>query len=113
MGSSKKYCKLKGNSILESVIALTIISICLYVAVMVYASVFSPKTSAGFYSGQHAADELFFLMQVRDDSVSNEMPGTKIEEEWLNTSLKHITVERTDSAGVTTTKNYYITAGHE
>ena len=36
---------LNGNSILESVIALSIISVCLYIDVLVYSSVFSPKTA--------------------------------------------------------------------
>ncbi|MGK4569000.1 hypothetical protein [Flavobacterium sp. 3HN19-14] len=80
---------------------------------MVYASVFSATTSAEFYSGQRVGDELFFMMQVSDDTFNNELPDTKIEQEWRNANLKHITIIHKDSAGITTDKQYYITAGHD
>ncbi|MFH6996237.1 hypothetical protein, partial [Flavobacterium sp. FlaQc-48] len=69
---SKKYYELPANSLLESVIALTIISICLYFAIMIFASVYTPKTSAKFYSTQNKVNELFYLSELKNDSISNE-----------------------------------------
>jgi hypothetical protein len=109
MESLKKYCKLPGNSLLESVIALTIISVCLYVAVLVYASVFSSKTTPKFYGTNNKLDELFFLMQVQNDSInySNE-DNLKFEEEIINTNLKKVTIKYKDSVKNTFEKSYYV-----
>lgn len=62
MELSKGY--FKANSILESVIALSIISICLYIAVIVFSQVFSPRTSAKYYASQNRVGELFFLFEI-------------------------------------------------
>jgi hypothetical protein len=103
----KKYCK--ANSILESVIALSIISVCLYVAILVYASVFTPRTSPKFYNTSNKLDEVFFLMQVQNDSVndisSNQM---EVEEEIINTNLKAISLKFQDSSKIKFEKKYYI-----
>ncbi len=77
---------------------------------IVYASVFSPRTAPLFYGERNQSDELFFLMQVGDDSIANS-DGTKllIEEEWLNTNLKQITIKRKDSIkGALQKRSYYI-----
>lgn len=109
MESLKKYCKVRANSLLESVIALTIISICLYFAVMIFASVYTPKTSAKFYSTQDKVNELFYLSQIKNDSISNdENENLLIEEETVNENLKKISVQYKDSTQFKFEKSFYV-----
>jgi hypothetical protein len=107
---SKKYYNLTANSILESVIALTIISICLYFAIMIFASVYSPKTSAKFYSTQNKVNELFYLSELKSDSLSNESEDENllIEEENINAELKKISIDYKDSAQFKFQKSFYV-----
>lgn len=107
---SKKYYNLPANSILESVIALTIISICLYFAVMIFASVYTPKTSAKFYSTQNKINELFYLSELKSDSLANESENENllIEEESINEKLKKISVHYKDSTQFKFEKSFYV-----
>lgn len=106
----KKYYSVKANSILESVIALTIISICLYFAILIFASVFTPRTSAKFYSTQNKVNELFFLSQLKNDSLQYESPNEDllIEEEIVNDHLKKISVQYKDSTQFKFEKSFYV-----
>jgi hypothetical protein len=106
----KKYYNLKANSILESVIALTIISICLYFAVMIFASVYTPKTSAKFYSTQNKVNEIFYLSELKIDSIINgsENENLLIEEETVNESLKKISIQYKDSSQFKFEKSFYV-----
>ncbi|AXB56858.1 hypothetical protein [Flavobacterium fluviale] len=105
----KKCCKVRANSLLESVIALTIISICLYFAVLIFASVYTPKTSAKFYSTQNKVNELFYLSQIKSDSISNdENENLLIEEEAINENLKKISVQYKDSTQFKFEKSFYV-----
>lgn len=106
----KKYCSVKANSILESVIALTIISICLYFAILIFASVFTPRTSAKFYSTQNKVNELFFLSQLKNDSLQYESQdeNLQIEEEVINERLKKISVQYKDSSQFKFEKSFYV-----
>jgi len=110
MPSLKKSCNLAANSLLESVIALTIISICLYFAIMIFASVYTPKTSAKFYSTQNKVNELFYLLQIKSDSLSNEIEGENllIEEESVNDNLKKISIQYKDSTQFKFEKSFYV-----
>lgn len=99
----KKYCK--ANSILESVIALAIISTCIYIALMVYANVFSPKNSIAAYGYQNQIQEVFFNIQCGNEIENSNI---NINNEWLNTHLKKITIEYQDSLKNTTTEYMYI-----
>lgn len=112
MAFLKKYCSLKANSLLESVIALTIISICLYLAIMIFAAVFTPRTSAKFYGTQNKVNELFFLAQLKNDSLSNESEDENliIEEEVINEGVKMISVTYKDSAQFQFEKIFYVSA---
>nr|WP_199001218.1 hypothetical protein [Flavobacterium sp. ASV13] len=107
---SRKYYKLPANSILESVIALTIISICLYFAIMIFASVYTPKTSAKFYSTQNKVNELFYLSELKNDSIINEGENENliIKEENINDHLQKISVEYKDSAQFKFEKSFYV-----
>ncbi|MDW8851249.1 hypothetical protein SD960_14180 [Flavobacterium sp. MMLR14_040] len=106
----KKYYSVKANSILESVIALTIISICLYFAILIFASVFTPRTSAKFYSTQNKVNELFFLSQLKNDSLQYESANEDllIEEEIVNDHLKKISVQYKDSTQFKFEKSFYV-----
>ncbi|MFP9100759.1 type II secretion system protein [Flavobacterium sp. RHBU_24] len=66
---SKSSYNFKAGSLLESLIALTIIAICLYIATMVYAAVFTSKTSLKYYREQNSINEVFFLLQLKQDSI--------------------------------------------
>lgn len=107
---SKRFCNLPANSILESVIALTIISICLYFAVLIFASVYTPKTSAKFYGTQNKVNELFYLSELKSDSISNEGEDENllIEEETVNDNLKKISIKYKDSTQFKFEKNFYV-----
>ena len=106
----KRYCNLKANSILESVIALTIISICLYFAIMIFAAVFTPRTSTKFYDTQNKINELFFLAQLKNDSLiyENEDDKLLIEEENIDDDLKKITIQYKDSTRYQFDKSFYV-----
>jgi len=106
----KKYYSVKANSILESVIALTIISICLYFAILIFASVFTPRTSAKFYSTQNKVNELFFLSQLKNDSLQYESANENllIEEEIVNDHLKKISIQYKDSTQFKFEKSFYV-----
>lgn len=106
----KKYCNLKANSILESVIALTIISICLYFAIMIFAAVFTPRTSTKFYDTQNKINEIFFLAQLKNDSLiyENEDDKLLIEEENISDDLKKMTIQYKDSSKFQFDKSFYV-----
>ncbi len=110
MAFLKKYYNLKANSILESIIALCIISICLYFAIMIFAAVFNPRTSTKFYSTQNKVNEFFFISQLRSDSLSYESEDENliIQEEDLNEGLKKVTVQYKDSSQFQFDKSFYI-----
>ena len=105
----RKYCKLCANSILESVIALCIIAICLYVAILVYAAVFTPKTSAKFYSTKNKLAEIYFIAQVNPDTIEKMTNNHLIiHQDWINSNLQQINIEYKDSTGVTSKNNFYV-----
>lgn len=112
MAFLKKYCNLKANSILESIIALTIISICLYLAIMIFAAVFTPRTSAKFYGTQNKVNELFFLAQLKNDSLSYESEDENLilEEEVVNEGMKMISISYKDSTQFQFEKSFYVQA---
>jgi hypothetical protein len=106
----KRLCSLRANSLLESVVALSIISVCLYIAIMVYASVFSPKTSVKAYSSQNKVYEVFYLQQIRQDSLLEQYntDNWQIEEEYSTKKLKKITVHYKDSVQAYPERSFYI-----
>lgn len=110
MAFLKKYYNVSANSILESVIALTIISICLSITIMVFTTVFTPKTSAHFYNTQNKTNELFFLAQVRSDSLlyESEDENINLEEEDINEGVSKITVHYKDSTQIQFEKSFYV-----
>ena len=110
MASLRRFYSTKANSIVESVIALCIISICLYIAVMVFSAVFTPRTSAKFYNTQNRLNELFFITQINDSLLQeNTNAHLTVQEEIQNASLKKIIVRYKDSIQPETEKIFYVT----
>lgn len=109
MASSKNYYSVKANSLLESVIALCIITICLYLASMVYAAIFTANTTSRFYMSRNKMDEAFFLMQTDQDSLLEKYENDrwKIEKEYYGGAERLIITYR-DSLQIYPLKRYYI-----
>lgn len=93
----RKYINIKAESILESVIALSIISICLYISVLVYTAVFTPKTSSKFYISRNKVSSLYYQSQIYPDSLEFNDESFLIEKEWLSTSLQKIKIKSKDT----------------
>ncbi len=93
-------------------IALTIISICLYLAIMIFAAVFTPRTSAKFYGTQNRVNELFFLAELKSDSLSDESEDENLimEEEEINEGVKRISIKYKDSSQFQFEKSFYVQA---
>lgn len=105
---SKKYINLKADSILESVIALSIISICLYISVLVYASVFTPKTSSKFYISRNKITSMYYLSQINPDSIEASFDNKiTFDKEWITPTLQKIKVEFKDSLQNPIRINYF------
>lgn len=76
---------------------------------MIFASVYTPKTSAKFYSTQNKVNRLFYLSQVKNDSIANdENENLLIEEESINENLKKVSVQYKDSAQFKFEKTFYV-----
>ncbi|MFP9119336.1 hypothetical protein ACLI08_16225 [Flavobacterium sp. RNTU_13] len=107
----RRLYNIKAGSLLESVIALTIIAICLFVATMVYAAVFTSKTSMKHYEDQASVNELFYLYQLRRDSVKGaDNVGRNIAGE-VNGGTEKMIITYKDSAAVSEhEKIFYLNA---
>jgi hypothetical protein len=77
---------------------------------MIFASVYTPKTSAKFYSTQNTVNELFYLSELKSDSLANESENENllIEEESINERLKKISVHYKDSTQFKFEKSFYV-----
>jgi hypothetical protein len=104
MGLSRRCFSVAANSLLESVISLTIISICLFIGIRVYAAVFSPKTSIKALSDAGKANEVFFQLQLGQDSILQSSEW-KIEVQE-NGAINEIKVQEAGQGGKY--KSYYI-----
>ena len=105
----KKCSSLPANSILESVIALCIIAVCLYVAVLVYSQLFSSRTSPRFYNSKNKMAEVYYMFQVNPDSIlSADNDNLNITEEYENAHLQKLAIEFKDSSGVKLKSSYFI-----
>ncbi|WP_299883428.1 hypothetical protein [uncultured Lacinutrix sp.] len=81
MKSLKRFKTLKASSIMESVIAIAIISICALVALMIYVNVVKQNSSASYYEAIHKVNylknEAFLNKDYQDNSYI--FKGYKIE----------------------------------
>ena len=110
----KKSFNCSGSSILESVMALSIISICLFITLMVYTSVFSVKSSAKFYTGQLHHEAYFYYKLLQSDTL-NPNSFDVINEETININpqIKKITIVFQDSLKNKTTTSYFLPVSNE
>lgn len=111
MPLSRNSFNIPANSLLESVVALSIISVCLYIAVIVYSSVYTPKTTARSYFTEHKVSETFFLLQIGLDSLIEEYDedGWNIEREFSDNTAKMV-IGFKDSIQVYRDRTYYLPA---
>jgi type II secretory pathway component PulJ len=100
------------GSLLESVVALTIISICLFIAVIIYSAVFASRTSIMHYNNTDEINNAFYIMQLDHDSLSEAYSSNKweVEEENIH-GLKKVTVRYRDSVNDVLERTYYIKTG--
>jgi hypothetical protein len=106
--SKKLDRKVSASSILESVIALTIISICLYIAAIVFSFVFTKKSSPKFYNTINQVNELFYKSQLNLDSIEYEAENIMLEKEKINENLSEIKLQYKDSNNINFDKKFYI-----
>ncbi len=99
---------------LESVLALTLISICLFMATMVYNMVFAPQTSVKSYFNQNKANEFFYIRQIGHDSLVSAFDSVQwqVEEEQIG-KISRITVMYKDSFNVSAIKTFYVANGYK
>lgn len=109
----KKYIKQPANSIMESVIALSIVSICIFIALLIYTNVYTPKTAPKFYEFKNRNAELFFMMHFEQDSISSTSDDFQVSEEIINSKLKKVAIQNTDSSHLKIKKSYYIPTNDE
>lgn len=103
----KKHINLSGSSLLESVVSLSIISICLYVTVLVYTTVFNDKTSINYHSKTLECYSVFYnsLIENNNDTL---IKNIQFEEEWITSDLKIIKMNFIDSTGNHYIRKYYV-----
>lgn len=79
---------------------------------MICSAVFTPKTSTKFYDTQNRINEMFFLAQLKKDSLSNESEDENliIEEEIVEEGIKKITIRYKDSSQYQFQKAFYVQA---
>lgn len=99
MALSKSLYNYSGSSLLESVIALTIISVCIYIATIVYSAVFTANTSVKYYREQNNINETFFVLQLQQDSLYADYDNAAVWdiETQKNGQLTEATVKYKDS----------------
>lgn len=108
MRLSKKHTSLKANSLLESVIALAIISIGIYAAILVFNQVFSNSTSEKFHIEQKNINNLFYEIQLGADTLQNDESNYEFEINNSNSDLKEYKINYKDSAKIKLSNRFYI-----
>ncbi|MFK7032417.1 hypothetical protein [Flavobacterium oreochromis] len=98
---------IKATSLLESVIALCIISISLYATTLVLSMVFTPKTSPKFYCTQNQMNELFYELQLNEDSIVT-LDTFQIEFSYMDKNLKKVKINFKDSSKFKLKQNFYL-----
>lgn len=83
MKSLKNFKYLKANSLVESVIAIAIISICILVAFLIYLNVIKQNKSVHYYEAKHKVESIF------ENSIITE----SYEDETFN--YKYYSIEKT------------------
>ena len=106
----KNCYRVKANSLLESVIAVCIISVCLYIGIVIYSKAYTSKTSLKAYTTQNKINEAFVLIEAGQDSL---LDGTEQRKNWKITQddtdgLQKLTIKYSDSLQSYPEKSYYI-----
>ena len=104
----KKHTSLKANSLLESVIALAIISIGIYAAILVFNQVFTSSTSEKFHTEQKNINNIFYEIQLGTDTFQNDESNYQFEINSLNSDLKEYKINYKDSTKIKLSNSFYI-----
>jgi len=93
MRSLKNYKYLKASSLLESVIAIAIISVCILVAFSIYLNVVKQNRSIGFYNAKHKVEAITQDVLMNKDYEDNSFKfkgftiDKKVEKDIKNNTL--------------------------
>jgi type II secretory pathway pseudopilin PulG len=104
----KKHTNLRANSLLESVIALAIISIGIYAAILVFNQVFTSNTSEKFHIEQKNINNMFYEIQLGVDTFQNDESNYQFEINNYNLNLKEYKINYKDSAKIKLNNRFYI-----
>lgn len=104
----KKHTSLKANSLLESVIALAIISIGIYATILVFNQVFTSNTSEKFHMEQKNSNNLFYEIQLGVDTLKSDESNYQFEINDLNSDLKEYKINYKDSTKIKLNNRFYI-----
>lgn len=107
MKSLKKHINPKASSLLESVVSLSLISICIYISILVYSLAFNEKISLQSHLNTLEGYRMFYEPDATEDldSVSKYLTYT---EEWFSTDLKLVQIRYKDSTGNHHGRKYYV-----
>lgn len=104
----KKHTSLKANSLLESVIALAIISIGIYAAILVFNQVFTNTTSEKFHIEQKNINNYFYEIQLDADTLQSDESNYLFEINDYNSDLKEYKINYKDSTKIKLRNHFYI-----
>lgn len=101
----KKY--IKANSMLESVIAIALISACIYISLLVCNQVFSKKLEEDINFEEKKMNNIFYELQVGTDSIYNSNIYS-IDEQNDGVNMKIININPMEGAKVKNKKQFYV-----
>lgn len=104
----KKHTSLKANSLFESVIALAIISIGIYAAILVFNQVFANSTSEKFHIEQKNINNMFYEIQLGNDSFQNDDSNYQFEINNYNSELNEYKINYKDSSKLKLKNHFFI-----
>lgn len=105
----KKHINPKASSLLESVVSLSLISICIYVSILVYSLAFNEKITLQSHLNTLESYKIFYESSINEDLDTDSIPKSlNYEEEWLSTDFKLIRIRYNDSVGNHHSRKYYV-----
>ncbi|MFL9843558.1 hypothetical protein [Flavobacterium rhizosphaerae] len=104
----KKYGNTKAGSLLESVIALCIIAVCIYVTIIVFSRIYLPASSVRASHLKNKMFEIAILKEIGADSLSAVVNKNNLHvKEELDGNLVKMTITANDSIYDSLEQIYY------
>lgn len=102
--------RIKASSLLESVIALSIVSICIFISVLIVSTVYNNSTSPRFYESRNKAQVLFFMYQIYSDSITDDFDKDIqiVNKEYINATTELIEIKTRDSTKINNRIKFYV-----